>query len=297
MNSPLSSPNRRPSQFSAGSGRGELPLWAVLVVATGVLVLGIGGSRSASLSGLSSGSDGSPEDGSLAGIPLPIERMPKAERGVETTANQQLMASLVELGSADGARELMGAGPIGSEGSSGSEGESGLLVTVDSPAIETLSELLGDGHESSYADARHGGLLRVGLREEGSFQHGVRHGVWKGWREDGTLRSQGQYVNGLREGVWQAYSESGSLLSELSFAAGSRHGEWHSYSETGSILEEGQYSENTATGRWTTYYSGGQIKERGLFVNGLREGHWEFYDDLGLPTLEAGEYRAGIKVQ
>ena len=47
MHAPFSPPNRRSGQLSAGAGRGELPLWAVLVVATGVLALGLRGSTAA----------------------------------------------------------------------------------------------------------------------------------------------------------------------------------------------------------------------------------------------------------
>ncbi len=262
-----------------------------MVVAVGVLSLGLGGAgaeQSASSDGGSNGMD-------AGAMPLAMG----AERVPPRQAQGQILASLSDLDGASRAALSDGAATSASDGA--------LVVKTGVTSPSELEDgtarpnsgsgpLLDDGGENAEAELWRRDF-REGLREEGTYQQGVRHGLWKAWRHDGTLRSTGQYVNGLRDGVWESYSGTGALLSELTYEAGSRSGDWVAYSESGAILEEGQYSENVASGRWTTYYSGGQIKERGLFVNGLREGAWEFYDDLGLPTLQAGEYRAGIKIQ
>ena len=252
-------------------------------------MLGIGGSSTSNAAGV----DADPDSGLAGAVPLAIE----PDRLTSDGQAQQLLALASELDDPMGLREALGA----ERSSSTADGQpapdsAGSLLVVQ----EASSSLPNGGLEGwliGGADGSSPQSPRQGLREEGNFQQGVRHGLWKAWRDDGTLRSSGHYAHGLREGTWESFSSSGALLSELHYEGGGRSGDWLAYSETGAILEEGQYSENVASGRWTTYYSGGQIKERGLFVNGLREGHWEFYDDLGLPTLEAGEYRAGIKVQ
>lgn len=301
MNSPHSAPNRRSGQFGAGSGQRELPLWAVMVVALGVLALGLGGSDAKS-----DAKEANPWDAAAGGA-FPLALGPGGlDPRVSSPAEQgELLASLAELDEID--RTALGADGASAADSSdervlktgftspeeGAHGESEPTSGRGALLTGAPGNLQGDSSSSRHWDAG----FRYGLREEGSYQQGVRHGLWKNWRSDGTLRSTGHYANGLRTGVWASYSGEGALLGELNYQDGSRNGDWTAYSKDGAVLEEGQYSENVATGRWTTYYSGGQVKERGLFVNGLREGHWEFYDDLGLPTLQAGEYRAGIKVQ
>lgn len=302
MYAPFSPPPRRPGQLSAGKGRGELPLWAVLVVASGVLALGLGSagdpSRSESGGALSTDlAQAAPAVGSASG-----------SQDVAGEAAQ----SAWSLGASEWAASSTDWAPLGGPGM----GSARMLALSPESADLRLSELPPSGvRDGNQEDARHvdisiglGGELpedwvgnepgkRLGLREEGEFHQGIRHGDWRTLRRDGSLQSQGRYEEGLRVGLWETFSAGGMTMTELNYENGSREGDWRSYSGEGQVLVEGQYTDNTATGRWSSYYSGGKIKERGLFVNGLREGTWEFYDDLGLPTVQAGDYRAGIKIQ
>jgi antitoxin component YwqK of YwqJK toxin-antitoxin module len=271
-----------------------------MVVALGVLALGLGGSDAKEAKPLEGAGD------AAVGGAFPLALGPNGlDSAVSSPAEQgERLASLAQLDEID--RTALGADDLdAADSNDGRVLKTGLtLVGEEDHGESELTSGRGPlltgsaGNLQGDSGSQHwGGAFRDGLREEGSYQQGVRYGLWKNWRSDGTLRSTGYYANGLRTGVWASYSGAGALLGEMNYQDGSRNGDWTAYSEDGAVLEEGQYSENVATGRWTTYYSGGQVKERGLFVNGLREGHWEFYDDLGLPTLQAGEYRAGIKVQ
>ncbi|MEM9380767.1 MAG: toxin-antitoxin system YwqK family antitoxin [Planctomycetota bacterium] len=136
----------------------------------------------------------------------------------------------------------------------------------------------------------------VGLREEGRFHRGVRHGEWITLHDDGSLHERGQYVDGLRDGTWETFSPAGSLLMEAEYVEGQMDGDWRIYADAGDMIGEGQYDENVRSGRWTLWYSNGSVKERGRYVGGLREGVWEFFDDLGRPTVRTGTYRAGIRI-
>ncbi|MFT7170000.1 MAG: antitoxin component YwqK of YwqJK toxin-antitoxin module [Paracoccaceae bacterium] len=289
MPAPLS-PRRRPAgQLSAGSGRGELPLWAVLVVATGVLVLGLHG---AGEQGSESWADSQVESELASARPMTLDP-PVAP--VDARA-QGGLAQLVALeANGDGSGRLMGR----------SDGAGDSRVTAEAHRQAPGLGLVGHPDGTEGADAASERWLIEARRsearpkslEEGSFHKGIREGLWSTRYADGSVRTQGRYVAGLRDGSWETFSAHGALLTEVDYAAGSRSGAWRAYSEAGDLLEEGQYSGNSQSGPWVKYYSDGQIKERGLFVNGLREGPWEFYDDIGLPTLQSGEYRAGIKVQ
>lgn len=305
-------PAARPSGVQ---GRQELPLWAVLVVAAGVLALGLKGTSRGpaldgsgeSLHGLTTGlaqlegnasdrakaagqgsgakgfGDGSWSDAASAGLLVPV-KLTGDRNAAQFT------------GVAGDAAE----GTESSEDSSGPDGRGPKALLVQSgtgDGSDADADSARDGWEELLSDDRSEDAVWRGLREEGSYRDGVRDGAWRAWRSDGSLRWVGNYREGLRDGLWETYGLLGHLETELQYEAGSRHGDWRAYGESGALVEEGQYDQNHASGRWTVYYSSGQVKERGRYVHGLREGVWEFYDDLGVPTLQAGEYRAGIKIQ
>lgn len=149
--------------------------------------------------------------------------------------------------------------------------------------------------DSNFAPPLGGGDV-VGLREEGRFHRGRRHGEWISLHEDGSVRERGQYVDGMKDGLWETFSPAGSLLVEAEYVEGQMDGDWRAYADAGDLIGEGQYDENLRSGRWTLWYSNGSVKERGRYVGGLREGVWEFFDDLGRPTVRTGTYRAGIRI-
>lgn len=298
MYAPFSPPPRRSGQLLAGHGRGELPLWAVLVVAAGVLAMGLRGSRAPSVE--ASGDSAAWNDIVAAAESDSQDRAAMQNpwgRGPDGSTKLANLVSINDAGlsSSEADRAELLARATG-------EGAEVFPWAPLEPSYEVDSPDSGSGDPIVDLDRR-GTSSRApgddwnGVREEGDFQGGVREGLWTAWRSDGTLRSRGYYAEGLRHGRWESFSQEGTLLGEVDYVSGSRHGDWRAYADDGQVLEEGQYEENAASGLWVKYYSGGSIKERGHFVNGLREGRWEFYDDVGIPTLQTGEYRAGIKVQ
>ncbi|MEM8709784.1 MAG: toxin-antitoxin system YwqK family antitoxin [Planctomycetota bacterium] len=296
-------------------GRQELPLWAVLVVAAGVLALGLKGTG-AELHGGGAGNavsdtvvaelDAMAQGRALGagGAASSDGAHVRADSSTYSTGLLVPVSALDELGegrsaisSADGAES--GENEAGGAGAGvASREQKALLVEGDPGHDASEGEDFGLDERSTISpmDRSEEAIWR-GLREEGSYQDGVRHGAWRAWRSDGSLRWVGNYDGGLRDGLWESYGLLGRLERELQYEAGSRHGDWRAYGESGALIEEGSYDQDHASGRWTVYYSSGQIKERGRYVHGLREGVWEFYDDLGVPTLQAGEYRAGVKIQ
>jgi len=135
-----------------------------------------------------------------------------------------------------------------------------------------------------------------GLRAEGPFHLGSRHGDWTFFDRQGFVQEVGSYRAGRRDGRWCQYARNGQMTQLAHYVDGAQEGIWRRFSQEGALLEEGHYEASAPHGRWVRRYSDGSIKERGRYEAGLREGPWEFFDDLGRPTLRSGTYRAGIRI-
>lgn len=239
----------------------------------------------------------------LAGVVLLVGlRHDRSDRVAAAASDAVVQSDAVERRAADeagGLLEALALAPIlGDEGRAtdeAAESDSSRTsapegATSPVPGSETLRREL-TGSSTIGLEGR-----RPGLREEGSFRRGVRHGDWVIRADDGSILEQGRFEDGLREGPWTSFAGSGFIAAEAYYVAGEMHGPWREYGATGDLVGEGEYRENLRSGRWTLWYSDGSIKERGRYESGLREDLWEFYDDLGRPTLRTGTYRAGIRV-
>lgn len=262
----------------------ELPLWTVLFVAGVVLAFGFGGGRDRLRAGVS----GEPaQDGfDFEGFAREDGASSSARRaqsgGDQFTSN----ADLRSVASLDRSRTDDGTGT-----------ESGLpkadLVGV---LNDWMQQRGGSSSTSGPSSTVHVIAVDQVPSETGSYTEGVRHGEWVSRWASGEAKSKGKYEAGLKEGLWSEYSGMGMLISEITYESGERNGLWRAYSPTGEQTGEGEYESNARCGLWTRWYSDGRIKERGTYESGLREGVWEFYDDLGEPTVRAGTYRAGVKI-
>ncbi|MBE9585986.1 hypothetical protein IM792_16145 [Mucilaginibacter sp. JRF] len=54
--------------------------------------------------------------------------------------------------------------------------------------------------------------LNKNLKEQGQFERGLKTGLWKSWRDDGTLAATYTWRNGLRNGNFIVYDEKGLPL-------------------------------------------------------------------------------------
>lgn len=268
----LRTPERRP-------GGAELPAWPVLVVAGVVLYLGVlrpaalRASEGASRNGVVVASADDPAASGAARVP---------ERDASSDGFE-MWPSLAPLPDARGpaarrtsreADDRVAPGP----GDLPFDGDVGEDFTVQGGS-RTARSTRGAGRDG---------------RERDPFrEHWVEHqSTWP----DGTLEARGHVLEGERVGEWELYSPGGVLVEVIAYEAGVRHGSWRAYAESGALVGSGQYEGGLRNGSWVLYYSDGGVRERGEYRSGLREGSWEFYDDLGLPTIRAGEYAAGVKL-
>lgn len=266
----LPAPQRRP-------GGEELPAWPVLVVAGVVLYLGV--VRPASLR--ASGSDGRLSD-SIA----------SAERSDGAAPARSLEGIADGLGF-DGWPALA---PLPE-----SAGPAARRTSRDPGGADSDGRDRADG-PAPIGDARR---PRIAHRTSSVQPSGRPPGAdpdsddWKvhtsSW-PDGSLEARGHVVEGERVGEWELFAPGGHLIEVIDYDAGVRHGDWRAFADDGTLIGSGEYDGGLRNGSWVLYYSDGAIRERGEYRAGLREGVWEFYDDLGLPTVRAGVYAAGVRL-
>jgi len=150
---------------------------------------------------------------------------------------------------------------------------------------------------------------------EGSFKHGLKHGYFKEYDEDGNLISVTKYVDGekyekaeellklevrtdyypsgkakviatynadgLPEGVRREYNENGEVEKSFIF-------------RNGTLIGEGIFTDSGhKQGNWKEYFNDGKIKAIGSYTDNLREGLWKYYYKNG-QLEEIGKYVAGV---
>lgn len=107
-------------------------------------------------------------------------------------------------------------------------------------------------HAGSYDHGLEGGLWKVttedGMRGEGRFQAGRRHGAWTWYHPDGTPAERGTYAKGVREGTWFHDDEQGRRILEVPWKDGARHGELLEYDGAGNVLRRTRYVDGEIVG-------------------------------------------------
>lgn len=253
----------------------ELPLWTVLLVAAGVLVVGLKGERSSAEDGGQGVVHAAAKDG--AGVTRVAAAAPRGSSQLDAVVLVVPEAfSRVKLGTEDDGRGLEA---VSHE----------LCHGLDAGTTESSAPLVEAGVEGRPVSAGRSS-------ESGPYRNGLRHGEWVVRDGNGTVRERGEFAEGRKVGAWETFDAMGLFMESVEYVAGERHGDWRAYGEDGTLVGEGAHENNLRSGLWELRYSDGRIKERGTYANGLREGLWEFFDDLGERTHRSGTYRAGIKI-
>lgn len=91
-------------------------------------------------------------------------------------------------------------------------------------------------------EGRYVGWNQRGIKfEEGDYQNGSQHGLWRFWRagyDSSYLRSQGAYANGAKTGIWTTWYSADQKESEGEWRNEFMVGPWTYWNEDGSIDEE-----------------------------------------------------------
>ena len=123
----------------------------------------------------------------------------------------------------------------------------------------------------------------------------LRHGIERGWFENGQLRWERVYAEGEPMGHWVSYHRDGVRESETwpGNDPTPRTSTW--WYPNGQRSSQGETVRGSRAGPWTTWYQSGVKESEGGYVANLKEGAWTFWHPDG--RLDAsGSYRAGKRV-
>ena len=77
---------------------------------------------------------------------------------------------------------------------------------------------------------------------EGPKYDTIRHGIWKGYNEQGSLLAQGTYKIGKASGIYTVWYDNGVKFYEGNMLNGKRVGEWSFYDKERNIIKVIDYS-------------------------------------------------------
>ena len=104
--------------------------------------------------------------------------------------------------------------------------------------------------QGEYVDGEREGfwIEHVGdIREEGNYQMGNKHGVWKAYQTDGQLYHTGNFVEGNPDGKHLFYYPDGTLKEEQYYVMGRRDKNWKKYYENGALFLTITYNNDLET--------------------------------------------------
>ena len=150
---------------------------------------------------------------------------------------------------------------------------------------------------------------------EGSFKHGLKHGYFKEYDENGNLLSATKYVDGekfkkaeelLKLEIRTDYYPNGKVKVVATYTKeGIPEGVRREYNEKGDVeksyifrygklIGEGIFSDSgNKQGKWKEYYNDGKLQATGNYLDNLHDGIWKYYYKNG-KLEEIGKYIAGV---
>jgi len=90
-------------------------------------------------------------------------------------------------------------------------------------------------------------------KDDGSLE---RNGPYERYWPTGKLREQGSFDAGVRSGQWVAYDEGGKVRSRVGYQAGRRSGVAQRLDERGEVVASGEYQDGKRDGEWTFFLGG-----------------------------------------
>lgn len=146
---------------------------------------------------------------------------------------------------------------------------------------------------------------------DGNFKHGLKHGYFKEYDENGNLISATKYIDGekfkkaeelLKLEIRTDYYPNGKIKVVATYSAdGVPEGVRREYNEKGEveksfifrygkIVGEGIFTDaGQKQGNWKEYYNDGSLKATGNYLNDLHDGTWKYYYKNG-QLEEIGKY-------
>lgn len=110
-------------------------------------------------------------------------------------------------------------------------------------------------------------------------KHGVDHGEYIAWADDGTIRRRGYYVDGKRHGQWMSQYD-GRLWVEY-YDRGFRAGTWSEYRPDGGLASLQHWARDRRTGVQRQWNEDGVLVGEQIYDDGVPVGHWRRWNEDG----------------
>ena len=164
-----------------------------------------------------------------------------------------------------------------------------LLISCSDKEV-TISYENGKAKEIYYVDDdnKKDGLYKMfredgTLQEESNYKSDVLHGKRKLYYPNGTqVEIEELYKDGSMEGEHFVYYPSGKLMIETNYSDNKMNGLFTKYFETGEIMETITFKDNHEMGPFEEYYANGKVQWKGTYLNGDKEfGLLQQFDEQG----------------
>lgn len=110
---------------------------------------------------------------------------------------------------------------------------------------------------------------------------------------EGKPRFAQEWRQKKKHGVWRGYYEDGTLKDESSYELGKKHGMWKTFYPSGKPKSEGAYQHDVEHGRWLAWHENGQKSFEGVFENGKRQGKFYTWNEQGR-VIEDADWKDGV---
>lgn len=130
------------------------------------------------------------------------------------------------------------------------------------------------------------------LVESGNYTNDEKTGIWEEntYHDNGNIKEEklilydkeyptSYYKEEIRHGIYKGYYENGQLKEKIDYKYGDPNGEFSSYYKNGNKRDSGTITKNGYEGDINEYYEDGNIKKTTTYLNGKKIEEIE-YDDI-----------------
>jgi len=136
------------------------------------------------------------------------------------------------------------------------------------------------------------------VQEEGTWQHGLKHGIYKYYDDSGKFLRIERYEMGVLitddqstklPDIKREYYADGTIASEGTMIGGKKQGNFRLYDKNGREVDGELYDKDKLMARgmidslgrregsWIFYYDTGEKRSEGKYEKGMKQGPWKFY--------------------
>lgn len=112
--------------------------------------------------------------------------------------------------------------------------------------------------------------------------YGKEDGLWKYYRDDGSLKWEKSYVMGLAEGEHRFYFPDSTIYKIEVFKGNQLNGKKQEYYSNQSLKKEVEYKNGKWDGKYITYFEDGKVESEQEYIRGEKDGPSSYYYKNGI---------------